>query len=85
MGQMFTCLTLSERNGNDFCSTLGASTNFNLYILKIKVKRRRQSCQRVYFHTKNPNLGFLFIEGLGMLILVYFRAIWYILGPSGIF
>jgi hypothetical protein len=41
-------------------------------------------CQMVCFQTKNPNLG-KFWRALDWTILIYFTAIWNILGPFGTF
>jgi hypothetical protein len=41
-------------------------------------------CQMVYFQTKNPNLGHI-LEGLAMVMLVYFMSIWSIFRPFVIF
>jgi hypothetical protein len=44
----------------------------------------KQGCQMVCFQTQNPNLG-KFWKVLVRKILVYFRTIWSILWPFGIF
>jgi hypothetical protein len=47
---------------------------------------RSQGCQRIHFQTKfGSNLEGLAMEDVGILYLVYFTAIWYILQPFGIF
>jgi hypothetical protein len=45
---------------------------------------REQSCQMVYFQTKNPNLG-KFWRALEWIMWVYFMTIWNTLWPFGIF
>jgi hypothetical protein len=44
----------------------------------------RQGCQMVCFQTKIPNLGKLW-RALVWKLLVYFKTIWNILRPFGIF
>jgi hypothetical protein len=43
----------------------------------------QQGCQRVYFKTKNPNLGVFWIA-MEWKMLVYFTTIWYNLWPFGV-
>jgi hypothetical protein len=40
----------------------------------------QQGCQRVYFHTENPNLEGLTIQNVGKVYgrLEYFTSIWYV-------
>jgi hypothetical protein len=50
----------------------------------IPLKNPDQDFKMAYFHSKNPNLGLLW-RALEWKILVYFRTIWNILLPFGIF
>jgi hypothetical protein len=43
-----------------------------------------QGCRMVYFQTKYPNLG-KFWMSLEWKMLLYFKTIWNILGPFGIY
>jgi hypothetical protein len=51
--------------------------------LKVRTVGQRQGCQRVYFQTKNSNLG-KFWRALEWKMLVYFMTILSILRPNGI-